>query len=184
MRLLAATPDGLAHATFADIGRYLRAGDLLVVNTSGTIAAAVDGSRGCGRADGQLVTVHFSTPLTSPRWMTRPGRWLVELRQNSAGRERVLDATEGETIDLPAGASLTLLYRYPESDSDRMWAASVETEVSTVDEYLARTVGRSGTPTSPTRGRWPPTRPCSPAILAARRCRAPGGRSPATWSPA
>ena len=144
VRLLAATPDGLAHATFADLGRYLRAGDLLVVNTSATIAAAVDGSRGCGHADGQLVTVHFSTPLTesSPDGAS----WLVELRQNSAGRERVLDATQGETIALPAGRSLTLLYRYPESDSDRLWAASVNTggsqrasqETSTVDEYLAR----------------------------------------------
>lgn len=139
VRLLAATPDGPAHTTFADLGRYLRAGDLLVVNTSGTIAAAVDGSRGCGHADGQLVTVHFSTPLDG-------ATWLVELRQNTAGRERVLDATEGETIALPAGHSLTLLYRYPESDSDRLWAASVNSEgsqkasqeTSTVDEYLAR----------------------------------------------
>ncbi len=139
VRLLAATPDGLAHATFAELGRYLRAGDLLVVNTSATIAAAVDGSRGCDRAgaDGQpgaggrLVTAHFSTPLDD-------STWLVELRQNSAGRERVLDAAEGEVIALPAGASLTLLHRYPESDSDRLWAASVKTEASTVDEYLAR----------------------------------------------
>ncbi len=127
VRLLAATPDGLAHATFADLGRYLRPGDLLVVNTSATIAAAVDGSRG----DGQFVTVHFSTPLDDTIW-------LVELRQNTAERARVLDATQGETITLPAGASLTLLYRYPESDSDRLWAASVKTDISTVDEYLAR----------------------------------------------
>jgi S-adenosylmethionine:tRNA ribosyltransferase-isomerase len=144
VRLLAATPDGLAHATFADLGRYLRAGDLLVVNTSGTIAAAVDGSRGCGHADGQLVTVHFSTPLTES---SQDGdTWLVELRQNTAGRERVLDATQGETIALPAGYSLTLAYRYPESDSDRLWAASVSQQgsqetsqnASAVDDYLAR----------------------------------------------
>ena len=141
VRMLAATPDGLAHATFADLGRYLRAGDLLVVNTSGTIAAAVDGSRGCRQADAdsQLVTVHFSTPLEESS--TDGAIWLVELRQNTAGRERVLDAAEGETIALPAGASITLLHRYPENDSDRLWAASVtpesKTEV-TVDQYLAR----------------------------------------------
>jgi S-adenosylmethionine:tRNA ribosyltransferase-isomerase len=139
VRTLVATPDGLAHATFADLGRYLRAGDLLVVNTSATIAAAADGSRGCGcgqAADAQLVTVHFSTPLTesSPDGAT----WLVELRQNTAGRERVLDAAAGETITLPAGGSLTLLNRYPESDGDRLWAASVTTGLSTVDDYLAR----------------------------------------------
>jgi S-adenosylmethionine:tRNA ribosyltransferase-isomerase len=132
VRLLAATPDGLVHATFAGLGRYLQPGDLLVVNTSATIAAALDGSRG----DGPLVTVHFSTPLTESS--QDDATWLVELRQNTAGRERVLDATVGETITLPAGASLALHYRYPESDSDRLWAASVKTEVSTVDEYLAR----------------------------------------------
>jgi S-adenosylmethionine:tRNA ribosyltransferase-isomerase len=131
VRLLTATPDGLAHATFADIGRYLGPGDLIIVNTSATIAAAVDGSR----ADGRLVSAHFSTPLDD-------AIWLVELRQNSAEHERVLDASPGDTIALPAGASLTLLYRYPESDSDRLWAASVKPEGSssdgTVNDYLAR----------------------------------------------
>ena len=126
VRLLAATPDGLAHAAFGDIGHFLRAGDLLVVNTSATIAAAVDGSRG----DGQLVTAHFSTPLDD-------GTWLIELRLNSAEHERVLDAYSGETIALPSGASLTLLHRFPEAGSDRLWAASVTTD-SAVDSYLAR----------------------------------------------
>jgi S-adenosylmethionine:tRNA ribosyltransferase-isomerase len=126
VRLLAATPDGLAHATFGDIGHFLRPGDLLVVNTSATIAAAVDGSRG----DGTLVTAHFSTPLDD-------GTWLIELRQNSAEHERVRDAYAGETIALPSGASLTLMHRYPEADSDRLWAASVTSD-SAVDDYLAR----------------------------------------------
>jgi S-adenosylmethionine:tRNA ribosyltransferase-isomerase len=126
VRLLAATPDGLAHATFADIGHFLRPGDLLIVNTSATIAAAVDGSR----SDGQLVTAHFSTPLDD-------GTWLIELRKNSAEHERVRDAFAGETIALPAGTSITLLHRYPEADSDRLWAASVTVD-SAVDEYLAR----------------------------------------------
>lgn len=131
VRLLAATPDGLAHATFAGIGRFLRPGDLLVVNTSATIAAAVDGSRG----DGRLVTAHFSTPLDD-------GTWLVELRQNTAEHERVRDARPGETIALPSGASLTLLHRYPEADSDRLWATAVTavpvTTGNAVDDYLAR----------------------------------------------
>lgn len=126
VRLLAATPDGLADATFGDIGHFLRPGDLLVVNTSATIAAAVDGSR----ADGRLVTAHFSTPLDD-------GTWLIELRQNSAEHERVRDANTDETIALPSGASLTLLHRYPERDSDRLWAASI-TSGSAVNDYLAR----------------------------------------------
>ena len=124
VRLLGATPDGLAHATFRDIGRFLCRGDLLVVNTSATIAAAVDGSRG----DGRLVTAHFSTPLDD-------GTWLIELRQNSAEHERVRDADAGEVIALPSGASLTLLHRYPEADSDRLWAVLV-TSQSAVGAYL------------------------------------------------
>ena len=136
VRLLAATPDGLAHATFDDIGHFLCPGDVLVVNTSATIAAAVDGSR----TDGRLVTAHFSTPLDD-------GTWLIELRQNSAEHERVRDAYSGEIIALPSGASLTLLHRYPETDSDRLWAVLVTTGAVTpgsgtadseVDDYLAR----------------------------------------------
>jgi S-adenosylmethionine:tRNA ribosyltransferase-isomerase len=59
VRLLVATPDGMVHARFGDLPRFLSAGDLLVVNTSATIAAAVDGRR----ADGRAVVVHFSSPL-------------------------------------------------------------------------------------------------------------------------
>jgi len=59
VRLLVATPDGMVHARFGDLPRFLSAGDLLVVNTSATIAAAVDGRRG----DGRPVVVHFSSPL-------------------------------------------------------------------------------------------------------------------------
>jgi len=59
VRLLVATPDGLVHARFGDLPRFLSPGDLLVVNSSATIAAAVDGRRG----DGRPVVVHLSTPL-------------------------------------------------------------------------------------------------------------------------
>jgi S-adenosylmethionine:tRNA ribosyltransferase-isomerase len=132
VRLLAATPDGLAHATFRDIGHFLCPGDLLVVNTSATIAAAVDGSR----RDGRLVTVHFSTPLDEDR------QWLIELRQNTVSRERVHDASADEIIALPSGSSITLLCRYPDSNSERLWVALVTTgsvtSDSAVDDYLAR----------------------------------------------
>lgn len=113
VRLLVATPDGLAHARFADLPRFLSAGDLLVVNTSATVAAAVDGRRG----DGRPVTVHLSALLDD-------GTWLVELRECSATPGRVTDAAEGETVSLPGGASLTLEYRYPDGTATRMWAAS------------------------------------------------------------
>jgi S-adenosylmethionine:tRNA-ribosyltransferase-isomerase (queuine synthetase) len=43
VRLLAAVGDRIEHATFTDLDRFLNPGDLLVVNTSATRAAAVDG---------------------------------------------------------------------------------------------------------------------------------------------
>ena len=113
VRLLVATPDGGRHARFAELALFLSAGDLLVVNTSATVAAAVDGHR----ADGRPVTVHVSSPLPD-------GTWLIELRQGPASTGRVTDAAAGEEIFLPAGGSLALVRRYPDADSDRMWVAS------------------------------------------------------------
>ena len=113
VRMLVATTDGLAHATFADLPRYLTPGDLLVVNTSATLAAAVEGRRG----DDRPVTVHFSTPLDD-------GTWLAELREPAPGHGRVTDACPGDRIALPDRASLTLLARYPDPGADRLWTAS------------------------------------------------------------
>ena len=147
VRLLVATPDGMVHARFGDLPRFLSAGDLLVVNTSATIAAAVDGRRG----DGRPVVVHFSSPLDegTPWAGTPDGRspeeraldggtpvgpagegtagetqWLVELREDAAATGPVTDAAPGETITLQAGGSLTLLRRYPGPAAIRMWWAA------------------------------------------------------------
>ena len=83
VRLLVATPDGMVHARFGDLPRFLSAGDLLVVNTSATIAAAVDGRRG----DGRPVVVHFSSPLDEGT------PWAGTLHGRSP-EERALDARE------------------------------------------------------------------------------------------
>ena len=161
VRLLVATPDGMVHARFGDLPRFLSAGDLLVINTSATIAAAVDGRRG----DGRPVVVHFSSPLDegtpwagspdgrSPGEGTRdkgtpsggparegaPGetQWLVELRGSAAATGPVTDAAPGESITLPAGGSLTLLRRYPSPAAIRMWAVSVAAG-GDVGAFLAR----------------------------------------------
>jgi S-adenosylmethionine:tRNA ribosyltransferase-isomerase len=161
VRLLVATPDGMVHAQFGDLPRFLSAGDLLVINTSATIGAAVDGRRG----DGRPVVVHFSSPLDeetpwagsldgrSPGEGTRdkrtpsggptgegaPGetQWLVELRENAAATGPVTDAAPGENITLPAGGSLTLLRRYPGPAAIRMWAASVAAG-GDIGAFLAR----------------------------------------------
>ncbi|MCX4879831.1 S-adenosylmethionine:tRNA ribosyltransferase-isomerase [Streptomyces sp. NBC_00847] len=68
VRLLVSRGTEVSHHAFTELPRLLRAGDLLVVNTSPTLAAAVDGWVGHAR-----VVVHFST-------CGDDGRWAVELR--------------------------------------------------------------------------------------------------------
>ncbi len=134
VRLLVADGTAMWHARFHDLGRFLAPGDLLVVNTSATMPAAV----GAGP-----VVVHFSTPLDEER------TWVVEPRRpDQSGPVR--DAVPGERIALPGGAAVTLLATMP--GSDRLWRARVEVP-GTVPAYLAR----YGRPIAYgyLRGRWP-----------------------------
>lgn len=99
---------------FTDLPNLLTPGDVLVVNTSATMPAAVP-------VVGQTATVHFSTE--------RPdGTWLVEIR-NAEG-------AVGEQYDLPGDASVTLLEPYSRG---RLWAAKVNTGAAdSVQAYLLR----------------------------------------------
>ncbi|WP_329286822.1 S-adenosylmethionine:tRNA ribosyltransferase-isomerase [Streptomyces sp. NBC_01455] len=90
VRLLVSRGGEVSHHTFAELPRQLRAGDLLVVNTSPTLAAAVDGRIGHAR-----VVVHFSTRGDD-------GRWAVELRDPD-GR-----GTTGPRRGGPAGTEVCL----------------------------------------------------------------------------
>jgi S-adenosylmethionine:tRNA ribosyltransferase-isomerase len=131
VRLLVATESVAWHARFRDFGRFLDPGDVVVVNTSATLPAAVD-------ADG--VTVHFSAPIEADTW-------IVELRRpDQSGPVR--DAVAGKVVELPGGAALTLLRKT--SGSDRLWRARLSGEVT---GYLAR-YGRPITYRY-LRGRWP-----------------------------
>ena len=58
VRMLVATPDRLAHARVRELADHLHPGDLLVVNTSATLPAAVPISH---QRSGQLL--HDSTQL-------------------------------------------------------------------------------------------------------------------------
>jgi S-adenosylmethionine:tRNA ribosyltransferase-isomerase len=110
VRLLVADSTSVEHGIFADLGNYLRPGDLLVVNTSATLPAAVDATRAG-------VVVHFSTELDD-------GSWVVELRSATGP---ILDARPGERVGLPAGAHLTLLTVYKPGQR-RLWRAKVTVE--------------------------------------------------------
>ncbi|MGW3360864.1 S-adenosylmethionine:tRNA ribosyltransferase-isomerase [Streptomyces bungoensis] len=98
VRLLVSRGTEVAHHAFGELPRLLRAGDLLVVNTSATLAAAVDGRIGHAR-----VVVHFSTRGDD-------GRWAVELREpDGRGTTRARAAAPAGTgVALPGGGRLVL----------------------------------------------------------------------------
>ena len=98
VRLLVSRGTEVSHHVFAELPRLLRAGDLLVVNTSPTLAAAVDGWIGHAR-----VVVHFSTRGDD-------GRWAVELREpDGKGTTRArAGGPEGTEVRLPGGVRLVL----------------------------------------------------------------------------
>jgi S-adenosylmethionine:tRNA ribosyltransferase-isomerase len=123
VRLLVAEGSTVTHTRFDRLGDQLRPGDLLLVNTSGTLAAAVDGSwiTGAGVAP---VVVHFSTALDD-------GTWVVELRD--AGSP-LFGAASGDQVELPEGV-LTLLAPYLPGQS-RLWRA--RPPVADVLGYLRR----------------------------------------------
>lgn len=111
VRLLVAGGGPVRHVFFNQLGSFLRPGDLVVVNDSATLPAALDAAR----ADGSPVKVHVSGGEPG-------GGVVVELRR--PGRGRVLDAVVGERITLPDGTAVALLAAYPDRDvvhGSRLW---------------------------------------------------------------
>jgi S-adenosylmethionine:tRNA ribosyltransferase-isomerase len=112
VRLLvaSASADGVRHARFSQLAEFLAPGDLVVVNTSATLAAAVDGNRA-----GAAVEVHFSAALDD-------GAWVVEVRPAGVSAGPVAGLRAGEVITLDAGAALVLDRPHP-AGQDRLWRA-------------------------------------------------------------
>jgi S-adenosylmethionine:tRNA ribosyltransferase-isomerase len=121
--------DRVVHSRFGDLTEFLRAGDTLVVNTSGTMNAALPAERG----DGTPLTVHLSTHLPADLWV-------VELR-SSSGHEPVLDGESGEVLLLPEGASMVLHTPYlserrqRNEKSNRLWISTLNLSVN-LNDYL------------------------------------------------
>ena len=132
VRLLVATPDGLSHQRFRDLPDHLRAGDVLVVNTSATIAAQID-----AELDGRAVVLHVAHHLDD-------GDRVVELRTAPDATRALLDANPGDELQV-GDVIITLREPWPGAASsptgvgNRLWRASVRGD-------LDRQLERNGRP--------------------------------------
>jgi S-adenosylmethionine:tRNA ribosyltransferase-isomerase len=102
------------HAHAHDLPHYLDEGDLVVVNTSGTLAAAVDALG----EDGTPLVLHLSQQLPA-------GLWLVELRRPAGGAtEPWFDQPPGAELALVGGGCVHLVSRFEQSQ--RLWIATLD----------------------------------------------------------
>ncbi len=113
------------HSVASNLASWLQPGDLVVVNTSATVPAAVDAA-----LEGQVVVVHFSTE--------RPdGRWLIEVRQPLANGSTapLTEVASGARLLLPGSSSVRVIEPLP--GSTRLWIAALDLSLPTLD-YLER----------------------------------------------
>src|SRR5262249_34354411 len=116
--LVARRGDGsTAHARFHDLPRLLDPGDVLVINTSATLPAALPA--------GDL-RLHLSTPAPDDS-----AHWVVALRD---GANPYLRARSGDVVPLPAGGRAVLLARY--AAGRRLWVAELDLGGRDVVAYL------------------------------------------------
>ena len=100
VRLMVSHPgdNHVVHAQFRDLPAFLAAGDVLVINTSGTLNAAVNATR----ADGTPLELHLSTHLPADVW-------IVEVRRPTGNASAPFyEAAAGEALTLPGGATAIL----------------------------------------------------------------------------
>ncbi|MDQ1386434.1 MAG: S-adenosylmethionine:tRNA ribosyltransferase-isomerase [Actinomycetota bacterium] len=114
----------VVHTHAHDLPQFLDEGDLIVVNTSGTLAAALDALG----EDGTPLVVHLSQRLPA-------GLWLVELRRpNGRATEPWFEDPPGSTLQLVDGGLVHLATRF--ESSARLWVATLELPVPLLT-YLA-----------------------------------------------
>jgi S-adenosylmethionine:tRNA ribosyltransferase-isomerase len=113
----------ISHHVFSELPELLAPGDVLVINVSATIPAAV----AARRRDGKAVRVHFATraPHLEDDWR------VVEIR--SADGSRPLRLPAGELLTLRGGGTLELVAPY--ASGDRLMLARFCCALL-VDEYL------------------------------------------------
>ncbi len=110
--LVAARHDrSLVSSTFNFLPKFLDAGDVVVVNTSGTIPAAVD----VVADDGTELVVHLSTRLDDDRWVVEPRRLIGRSTERWDGP---LPSTR-----LHGSGGATIAIEEPYDDRGRLWVA-------------------------------------------------------------
>jgi S-adenosylmethionine:tRNA ribosyltransferase-isomerase len=99
--------DRVIHGTFLDLPWFLDAGDLIVVNDSATIPAALRAHL----PDGAPIALHLSTRLDATTWVVEP-------RGDAEAVE------PGAVLRLPSGGAVQLLH--PHRGSVRLWDARLD----------------------------------------------------------
>lgn len=128
VRLLVTTGAGqVYHTTFSHLDKYLKSGDVLVVNISATIPAALPISL----PNGDKGMVHLSNRLNAREW-------LIEIREIIGNKTiRWKEGKAGMTFQLPAIANITLKQRfYNNHQWLDLWIAEFSTK-QPPEEYLA-----------------------------------------------
>mgnify|MGYP000102447023 CR=1 FL=1 len=129
VRLMVSNQDGkqIGHHSFQDLAKLLNTGDVLVVNTSSTIPAALP----IKLPDGSPARLHLSTQLDE-------NRWLIEVRsvqQNNT--QRWTAGTSGQSFELPGGASIKLEEQfYQKQELLQLWIAQLQVSPP-LQDYLA-----------------------------------------------
>jgi S-adenosylmethionine:tRNA ribosyltransferase-isomerase len=117
VRMLVSNEDGsVVHAQFRELPSFLHPGDLLVLNTTATVPAALTALR----ENGDEIALHWSTSL--------PGGLAVMEPRKVEGRA-------GEMMTIPGGGSVTLLAPY--RASKRLWIVKLDVPLAPLD-YLQR----------------------------------------------
>lgn len=118
--LVTAGPGEIHHTTFNKLYRNLEAGDVLVVNTSATVASALTIPLPGGRK-GKL---HFSNKLND-------NEWLIEIREVTGDKtKRWKEGLPGMRFNLSEGSRIDLKRRfYKDKQLLNLWVAELQTSL-------------------------------------------------------
>ena len=124
----------IVHTQFRSLPDFLEPGDLLVINTSGTLKASLPARS----QNGTPLELHISTHLPD-------GSFSIELRRPSPeGSQPYYDASPDEILSLPARGSARLVAPYlgnqrqrpyPQNGKIRLWIAALQLP-EPFDDYL------------------------------------------------